>query len=259
MNEAVVNNMSIINGLNKVDGFDPSAFLRRLTGENGEEQFYLDVKYRKLWFRLMHPEGKITKRIIKLENEFATIESKVYLNRNDAEDAYISCAFAQRWRKEDDAYGLKYVETAETAAVGRALADAGFGIQFSEPGEEQDRSLVDAPVTIPDSGLSEEMEQDELEEELPDEMPQAAEMQKKASEQKKAEWDASMPVEELMQKMSLEDAKNYLIPIGAYKGKTLGELCVEKPGAINWYVESYHGKNNVLRAGAKLLLAAVEK
>ena len=155
MNEAVVNNMSIINGLNKVDGFDPSAFLRRLTGENGEEQFYLDVKYRKLWFRLMHPEGKITKRIIKLENEFAIIESRVYLNRNDAEDAYISCAFAQRWRKEDDAYGLKYVETAETAAVGRALADAGFGIQFSEPGEEQDRSLVDAPVTIPDSGTEE--------------------------------------------------------------------------------------------------------
>ena len=87
----------------------------------------------------------------------------------------------------------------------------------------------------------------------------ASAMVKKASEQKKAEWDASMPVEELMQKMSLEDAKNYLIPIGAYKGKTLGELCVEKPGAINWYVESYHGKNNVLRAGAKLLLAAVEK
>ena len=48
MNEAVVNSMSIINGLNKVDGFDPSAFLRRLTGENGEEQVYLDVKYRTL-------------------------------------------------------------------------------------------------------------------------------------------------------------------------------------------------------------------
>lgn len=258
MNEAVVNNMSIINGLNKVDGFDPSAFLRRLTGENGEEQFYLDVKYRKLWFRLMHSEGKITKRIIKPENEFAIIESRVYLNRNDAEDAYISCAFAQRWRKEDDAYGLKYVETAETAAVGRALADAGFGIQFSEPGEEQDRSLVDAPVTIPDSGLSEEMVQDESEEEIPDEVPQSTEKQRKAlssPEQKKAEWDVSMPVEELMQKMSLEDAKNYLIPIGAYKGKTLGELCIEKPGAVSWYVESYHEKNNVLRAGAKVHFA----
>ena len=104
--------------------------------------------------------------------------------------------------------------------------------------------------------------QNESEKELPDEMPQSTEKQGKAlssPEQKKAEWDASMPVEELMQKMSLEDAKNYLIPIGAYKGKTLGELCVEKPGAVNWYVESYHGKNNVLRAGAKLLLAAAEK
>ena len=89
----------------------------------------------------MHPEGKITKRIIKLENEFAIIESRVYLDRNDAEEAYISCAFAQRWRKEDDVYGLKYVETAETAAVGRALADAGFGIQFSEPGRNRTEVL----------------------------------------------------------------------------------------------------------------------
>ena len=148
MNEAMTSNMTVINSLNKVEGFEPAAFLRRLAGENGEEQFYLDVKYRKLWFRLLHPEGKITKRIIRLENDFAIIESKVYLHRNDPEDAYVSCAFAQRWRKDEDAYGLKYVETAETAAVGRALADAGFGIQFSEPGEERDTSLVDAPVTI---------------------------------------------------------------------------------------------------------------
>ena len=69
--------------------------------------------------------------------------------------------------------------------------------------------------------------QDESEEEIPDEVPQSTERQKKASEQKKTEWDASMPIEELMQKMNLEDAKNYLIPIGTYKGKTLGELCVE--------------------------------
>ena len=42
MNEAAVNNLEVINNLNKVEGFDPAAFLRRLTGENGEEQFYLD-------------------------------------------------------------------------------------------------------------------------------------------------------------------------------------------------------------------------
>lgn len=74
MNEAMTSNMTVINSLNKVEGFEPAAFLRRLAGENGEEQFYLDVKYRKLWFRLLHPEGKITKRIIRLENDFAIIE-----------------------------------------------------------------------------------------------------------------------------------------------------------------------------------------
>lgn len=41
------------------------------------------------------------------------------------------------------------MESAETAAVGRDLADAGFGIQFSEPGEEYDPYPVDAPVTVP--------------------------------------------------------------------------------------------------------------
>lgn len=259
MNERVANNMSIINGLNRVEGFDPSAFLRRLVGENGEEQFYLDVKYRKLWFRLMHPEGKITKRIVKLENDFAIIESKVYLSRNDPEDAYVSCAFAQRWRKDDDAYGLKYVETAETAAVGRALADAGFGIQFSEPGEEQDASLVDAPVTMPEQASVPGGEEDE---ELPEEMPQTVANSKEKplnNKRKGKELDESMSVEELMGAMTLDDAKNYMIPIGAYKGKTLGELCVEKPSAVSWYVDSYHGKNNLLRAGAKLLLAAAEK
>ena len=46
MNEAMTSNMTVINSLNKVEGFEPAAFLRRLAGENGEEQFYLDVKYR---------------------------------------------------------------------------------------------------------------------------------------------------------------------------------------------------------------------
>ena len=275
MNEAAVRNMEIINALNRVEGFDPSAFLRKLAGENGEEQWYLDVKYRKLWFRLMYPEGKITKRIVKLENDFAIIESKVYLNRNDPEDAFVSCAFAQRWRKDDDGYGLKYVETAETAAVGRALADAGFGIQFSEPGEDRDNSLVDSPVTIPSASAAGSKTQsntagnptsdgttnttvpDEQDEELPETLPKPAASGGSKKESRKL--DESMSEEELMKTMTLEDAKAYVIPVGAYKGKTLGELCIEKPGAVSWYVDSYRGKNNMLRAGAKLLLAAAGK
>lgn len=245
MSKNIEENIRIINSLNAVEGFDPSAFLRKLQNENGEEQLYLDVKYRKLWFRLKYPLGKITKRIIKLENDYAIIESRVYLDRNDNDESYISCAIAQRWRSEDDIYGKRYVETAETASVGRALADAGFGIQFSEPEGEKDINPVDSPITISNSTNNTVPIADES---LPDNIHTTSTNKKEISE--------SMPVEDIMNIMTVDDAKNLVVPMGFYKGKTLGELCIEKPSAINWYIDSYSGKNNILRAAAKILIDA---
>lgn len=264
MNETMAKNMEIINSLNKVEGFDPAAFLSKLQSESEEEQLYLEVKYRKLWFRLKYPLGKIAKRIIKLENDYAIIESRIYLDRNDPEDSYISCAMAQRWRTEDDAYGKKYVESAETAAVGRALADAGFGIQFSEPGEEHDPNPVDAPVTVPKTNKNDLPPEDN--EPLPEEsVPQQKKVSGKVGSEKsssknskKEELSEHMSVEELTKKMTLDDAKAYIIPMGFYKGKTIGELCLEKPSALTWYIDSYGGKNNLLRAAAKVLLDAAK-
>ncbi|OUQ55211.1 hypothetical protein B5E58_12680 [Tyzzerella sp. An114] len=245
MSKNMEENIRIINSLNAVEGFDPSAFLRKLQNEKGEEQLYLDVKYRKLWFRLKYPLGKITKRIIKLENDYAIIESRVYLDRNDNDESYISCAIAQRWRSEDDIYGKRYVETAETASVGRALADAGFGIQFSEPEGEKDINPVDSPITISNSTNNTVPIADES---LPDNIHTTSTNKKEISE--------SMPVEDIMNIMTVDDAKNLVVPMGFYKGKTLGELCIEKPSAINWYIDSYSGKNNILRAAAKILIDA---
>ena len=252
MNEKCENNMAIINNLNKVEGFDPSLFLRKLTSDTGEEQLYLDVKYRKLWFRLKYPNGKITKNVVKLEPEYAVIECKVYLDRNDPEENYVSCALAQRWRKDDDIYGLRYVETAETAAAGRALADAGFGIQFSEPGEEQDANPVDSPVTMPEGSSWEVPE----EEKVPDEKKKPAGKTTKATENPKKDLQESMPVEDLMKIMSLEDAKKYIVPFGEFKGKSLEEVSLKDPKSVNWYANKYTGKRNILRASARLLLEA---
>lgn len=264
MSETMAKNMAVINGLNAVEGFDPAAFLRKLQSEAGEEQLYLDVKYRKLWFRLKYPMGKITKRIIKLENDYAIIESRVYLDRNDSEDSYISCAMAQRWRTEDDAYGKKYVESAETAAVGRALADAGFGIQFAEPGEERDPNPVDAPITLPKINENDlPPEEDEPLPEEPAPQPQktggdARSEKSRSKSRKKEKLSEDMSVEELTRKMTLDDAKAYIIPMGIYEGKTMGELCLEKPSVLPWYVDSYGGRNNLLRAAAKVLLDAAK-
>ena len=72
----------------------------------------------------------------------------------------------------------------------------------------------------------------------------------------KKEISESMPIEDIMNIMTVDDAKNLVVPMGFYKGKTLGELCIEKPSAINWYIDSYSGKNNILRAAAKILINA---
>lgn len=117
--------------LNHVEGFDPKQYMRTTSTEEGQG-LYLDVKYRKLWFRLAHPLGKIKKIFHALNAEVAICEARVYLNKDDPEDQYIGSGTAQRFFKAGDKFGESYVESAETAAVGRALAEAGFGSQFSD-------------------------------------------------------------------------------------------------------------------------------
>ena len=43
--------MPVVSELNKVNGFNPLSFLRKVTLKDGERS-YLDLKYKKLWFRL---------------------------------------------------------------------------------------------------------------------------------------------------------------------------------------------------------------
>lgn len=54
---------------------------------------------------------------------------------------FISNALAQKYRSSDEQFGSKYVELAETAAVGRALSDAGFGLRFADMEEDFDSEV----------------------------------------------------------------------------------------------------------------------
>ncbi len=143
-----------IKNLNRVEGFDPRKFMRTLTGDDGTTKQYLDVVYRKLWFRLKNPDGKIVKKILKLTDQTAIVEARVYLRKDDAEESYIASALAQKYFERESQFGPKYVELAETAAVGRALADAGYGLQFADLEGEIDPNVVDAPLGIPMGGGS---------------------------------------------------------------------------------------------------------
>ena len=144
-NACMYDEVEEIRNLNRVEGFDPRRYMRLIQKEGQAGKYYLDVAYRKLWFRLRYPEGKIVKKILKLTEQVAIVEARVYLNRNDDEDNFISNALAQKYMTADDQFGNKFVELAETAAVGRALSDAGFGLQFADREGDIDPEVTEAP------------------------------------------------------------------------------------------------------------------
>ena len=291
--------------LHQVEGFDPRKFMRLIQKEDQSSRYYLDVAYRKLWFRLCYPEGKIVKTIRSITEKMAIVEAKVYLSKNDPEDSYVANAFAQKYR-EDSEIGQKYVELAETAAVGRALSDAGFGLQFADREKEMDPEVTEAPIdeevmagtpicpeNIPEevfgSSVGENLMEDMIPGQcgiedyipMPDEIMQVEEASKeevqppKAAQQpmKKPEQTPQeqfmqnnvapestvgitrdMPVNDIYGKLTRDLAVKVVVSAGCYKGKTLGQIAVEKPGSLQWYVDSYKGPDNLLRAAAKYLL-----
>ena len=341
-----------IRNLNKVEGFDPRKYMRVIQQEGQAGKYYLDVAFRKLWFRLKYPEGKIVKKILKLTDQVAIVEARVYLNRNDAEENFIANALAQKYMTADGQFGNKFVELAETAAVGRALSDAGFGLQFADKEEDIDPEVTEAPFDpqlLSGNGIDGEVLGEMLSGEdmeggtvLPDEnipgqygieeyipMPeevgqamgmtpamqqagaaskaagqaaqgmaptaarQAAPARQTAQPQQSAQAQQpvqgmtpaiqnrqgaqnpgntastkganaqaagsirkDMPVEQIYSMLNRDSAAAVVIPMGFNKGKTLGQVAVEKPANLQWYVDSYGGPDNLLRAAAKFLIDA---
>ena len=338
-----------IRNLNKVEGFDPRRYMRIIGQEGQAGKYYLDVAFRKLWFRLKYPEGKIVKKILKLTDQVAIVEARVYLHRNDSEENFIANALAQKYRTEDGQFGNKFVELAETAAVGRALSDAGFGLQFADKEEDIDPEVTEAPFEpqfLSGSGndgevLGEMLSGEDMENgaalldenipgqygienyiPMPEEVgqamgmtpamsqnsgmsqqnrqsqPQQNQQQRNGAQQSQprqnqqqsnqpqpkpaqtpaaktapqpgrqaasnapagkntqaaAEIKKDMPVEQIYSMLDRDSAAAVVVPMGFNKGKTLGQVAVEKPANLQWYVYSYGGPDNLLRAAAKFLI-----
>lgn len=333
-----------IRNLNKVEGFDPRKYMRVIQQEGQAGKYYLDVAFRKLWFRLKYPEGKIVKKILKLTDQVAIVEARVYLNRNDDEDNFISNALAQKYMTSDGQFGNKFVELAETAAVGRALSDAGFGLQFADREGDIDPEVTEAPfdarmvagmggmapegtymdpalqegaagdggspqeeafpgqygieeyIPMPEDvgqamGMTPAMQQaapapagqtaqgaapaQGRQMQQPTQKKQPAQTQKPAQAKQPAQGMTpamqnsqaeqepvqggvrrDMPVEQIYSMLNRDSAAAVVIPMGFNKGKTLGQVAVEKPANLQWYVDSYGGPDNLLRAAAKFLIDA---
>lgn len=111
----------VVSELNKVSGFDPLKYLRKT--KNG---WNLDLKIKKLWFRLKYPAGRTRMVTVKITDQLAIMEARVYFDKNDTQPA--ANFTAQRESKSTP--GGLYIEAAQHEAMDEALTAAGFGIQF---------------------------------------------------------------------------------------------------------------------------------
>lgn len=134
---------SAVAALNHVPGFDPLKFLRRTTSrKTGEDVMRLDLRYKKLWFRLACPPGRLKLNALRITEKMAIFEAKVYRDREDAEplSSYVAnCTL-------DATPGGLYVEAAQEEALDTALSNAGFGIQFADVGSESEEYGSEVPV-----------------------------------------------------------------------------------------------------------------
>ena len=237
----------ILTQVNQVEGFNPLDFARTIASstEGAPPSLYLDVKYRILWFRLKYPQGKIRKIIKTLDDKMAVVECCIYKEAGDQDEAYLANGFGQRFYDNTTTYGARYLECAETAAIGRALAAAGFNISSGNDENDED-GIVDAGVQLKQNSTTAASKPPVSEQ------PPTSEMSAQSSS-----YTQNSSVEEIMGIMTIDDAKKVVIPFnGQNKGKTLEQVAIEDPGTLNWIINSYSGPNNELRSAAKVLVKA---
>lgn len=116
------NAVPVVSELNRVAGFDPLRFLKKTA--NGHE---LDLRYKKLWFRLKYPAGRTRLTPLRITDQLAIIEAKVFFDKDDADPA---SSYIATMTQENAPAGL-YIQAAEHDALDMALTNAGFGIQFA--------------------------------------------------------------------------------------------------------------------------------
>ena len=318
--------------LNKVPGFDPLKFLRRT-----KDSMRLDLPYQKLWFRMAHPNGRMRVTALRITEQMAIFEARVFLDRGDAEPFSMSVAQQQLQDNRD------FIRGAQNEALSQALTDAGFGIQLinadaqaaaeqkkanaaekkaaetvpvqverTEPRQTpvnapqkpvapaagdspasdlktQQRASV-APKTAVTAPLVESVEQRlpvepvKAEKVVPTDTVMAA-AEPGAVEQtgelplpaQKAEmriepkgndapaqdeapaYTQNTPVEELLQVMTLEQARQVVVDDGICRGMTIAQVAEKRPVNLRFYLIPGKSKNNLVRAAAQLVLDSLQK
>lgn len=96
--------------------FDPSRYLTKVGSAD-----YLEVKWRLVWLREVHPDATVETELVSHSDQMAIFRARVAIPGGGSATGFGSEGY-------DDF--RDYIEKAETKAIGRALAALGFGTQF---------------------------------------------------------------------------------------------------------------------------------
>ena len=185
-----------IEEINRVEGFDPSPFAVDFNDlVSGETRKRLPVMTQIAWFRMKHPDGKIAVQVTPAKECFVAV-ARIYPSYKD------------------------------TAAIGVALRNAGFGLQFAIAGEDFEPF---APNEFEENGVS-DPEQNQ-------------------SENAPEEYIVTEPpVRELTEEEKVELALKMPCPISKFNGKTLGDVLTLDPKALTWIATKYTGDESIKAA-----------
>lgn len=226
--------MALIENINKVDGFDPAPFAVDFTDLNSQEtRKRLPVMIQMAWFRLKYPEGRIAVSVTPAKDCFVAT-ARVYPNYKDPVDCFLAEATASRGLCEEKP-SVSPREWAQTAAVGIALRNAGFGLQFAMAGEDFEQVAPD------ELGLTRTSQ-----------TGSGAVVTTPAATTEEEYTVIEEPKKELTLEEKLEQAMNHPCPIARYSTKTLGEVLREDSKAIKWVAEKFTGPEET-KAAAQLI------
>ena len=219
-----------LDSIHKVEGFDPSPFAVDYTDLNTQEtRKRLPVMIQMAWFRLKYPEGRIAIQVSPGKDCFVAT-ARIYPSYKDPVDCYLAEATASRG-PDASKPSVSPREWAQTAAVGIALRNAGFGLQFSAA----DDDFADmAPDELPVGEMDTSRESPAMEQPV------------------QAEIEPAYEPAVLTEEQRLEQAFQKPCPIKKYSGKTLGEVLAMDPNAIAWVANKYKD-NQELSDAARLI------
>lgn len=237
--------INMLPGINKCE-YDAQRGLIEVDWNEGRgSELYLPVNHRVQWFLSYCSENNLTPMIDESEIHFypemqlVTATVRIYINGE-----LRSTSIASKWIDGTDPYNLSgIVQSAATAAKGRALANMGFSSLACAPNEEGDGIPVDAGFKMVRDANNPMLFHYSLPQEMPQntasqEMPQNAapqEMPQNTAPQGMPQVRGVMADEGAGPAMTVEQARLYRCPIGKYKGLTMAEIMGQNERIVKYY------------------------